>query len=325
MKRPRAKALTSSLPRLFWRYGRARTGYEYHHYPSDRARRLFYHLRAIGEGWPRAGFCHSHRDEKGFLIHFVLNGEFWHRVKGATHVVRANECALLDLTEPVEYGHNGPKPLRVLWVHVDGALLPHVFRELGADFDPVFRNLNRQEMERLIREMMRLTARQPPDYEPRISTLMSALIAELFASRVEALPLPDPGIDPTRLSEPTRKALAMIARYYMQPKTVKGLAAEIGLSRYHFARLFHRETGFTPSDYLNAYRLEAARNFLSTTDKPIRQIARSVGIANVENFSKMFRQRHGLSPRAYRTKAQRHARRTAVAPSSLRDGKRRSS
>jgi AraC-like DNA-binding protein len=299
------KRLTTALPGPFWRYGRERTGYEHHNYPTERARRLFYYLRAIGEARPRPGFRHSHRDEKGFLLHFVLRGEFWHRVRGKTHLVRAGECCLLDLTEPVEYGNEGPKPTQVLWMHLDGALMPHISRELNADLDPVFRGLDGKALEAIFRDLIQLTARQPADYEPRASALLAAMLTELFASRVEALPLPDSGIDPARLSEPTRIALAMIARYYMQPKTVKGLAAEIGLSRYHFARLFHRETGFTPSDYLNAYRLEAARNLLSTTDKPILQIARSVGIANMENFSKMFRQRHKLSPRAYRAKSRR--------------------
>lgn len=298
----RTKRLTDSLPRLFWRYGGARTGYEHHNYPTERARRLFYYVRTVGEAWPPNEFRHQHRDEKGFLIHYVVRGEFWHRVKGKQHIARARECCLIDLTEPVEYGNDGPKPTHVFWMHLDGPLMPHVYRELNADMDPVFRGLDGKEVEAIFRNLIRLTGQQPADYEPRASTLLSALLAELFASRTDALPLPDSGIDPTRLSEPTRVALAMIARYYMQNKTVKGLAAEIGLSRYHFARLFHRETGFTPSDYLNCYRLEAARTLLSTTDKSIRQIARSVGIPNVENFSKQFRQRHGLSPRAYRAK-----------------------
>jgi len=296
------KGLTSSLPRPLWRYSGAKTGYEHHHYPSDRARRLFYHVRCIGEAWPSAGFHFGHRDEKGFLLHFLLRGAFRHETKGKVHVAGANECCLLDLTEPIQYGNEGIKPVHLLWLQFDGAMMPHVFRELNADLDPVFRNLDSKQLQRIFRELIRLTVQQPADYEPRASALLSALLTELFASRIETLPLPDAGIDPTRLSEPTRIALAMISRYYMQPKTVKGLAAEIGLSRFHFCRMFHRETGFTPSEYLSLYRLDAARTLLGTTDKPIQQVARSVGIPNVENFSKLFRQRHGLSPRAYRAK-----------------------
>jgi AraC-like DNA-binding protein len=168
--------------------------------------------------------------------------------------------------------------------------------------DPVFRGLDGKRMQALFKELIRLTSCQPPDYESRASAVLSELLAELFASRVEALPLPDSGIDPSRLSEPTRKALVLISRFYMQPKSVKSLAAEIGLSRYYFCRRFHRETGTTPSRYLSLYRLEVARNLLSTTDKPVQQVARSVGIPNPENFSKLFRKRQGLNPRAYRAK-----------------------
>ncbi len=296
------KGLTSSLPRSLWRYTGARTGYEHHHYPSERARRLFYFVRSIGEARPPAGFHHGHRDEKGVLVHFLLQGAFWHGTKGKRFVARAGDCSLLDLAEPIEYGSEGSAPVHLYWLHFDGALVPHVYRELNADLDPVFHPPDSKRLQQIFRELIRLTARQPADYEPRASTWLSALLAELFASRVETLPLPDAGIDPTRLSKPTRIALAMISRYYMQAKTVKGLAAEIGLSRYHFCRMFHRETGMTPSEYLSRYRLDAARALLGTTDKPIQQVARLVGIPNVEHFSKLFRRRHGLSPRAYRAK-----------------------
>lgn len=305
MTMARSLGLTSSLPKPFWRYGGKRTGYEHHHYPSERARRLFYYTRSIGEANPRPGFRHSHRDEKGYLLHLVLRGEFWHLVKGKRHVARANECCLLDLTEPIEYGNDGPSVVHVFWAHLDGPLMPHVYRELNADLDPVFRKLNPARMRSAFRELIRLTAQQPANYEPRASALIASLLTELFTSRAESLPPPDVGIDPGRLSQPIRKALALVARYYMQPKNVKSIAAEVELSRYHFCRLFHRETNYTPSQYLSVYRLEAARNLLSTTDKPIQQIARSVGIPNVENFSKLFRQHHGLSPRAYRARSQR--------------------
>lgn len=305
MAMARSQGLTSSLPKPFWRYGGKRNGYEHHHYPSERARRLFYYARSVGEAHPRPGFHHSHRDQKGFLLHVVLRGEFWHQIKDRRHVTRANECCLLDMTEPIEYGNDGPPSVHVYWAHLDGTLMPHVYRELNADIDPVFRNLNPARITRVFRKLIRLTAEQPADYEPQASTLISSLLTDLFASRAGSLPPPDAGIDPGRLSGPIRQALALIARYYMQPKNVKSIAAEVGLSRYHFCRLFHRETGHTPSQYLSYYRLDAARNLLTATDKPIQQVARSVGIPNVENFSKLFRQHHGLSPRAYRDKQAR--------------------
>jgi hypothetical protein len=84
LKRPPTKSFTSSLPKNFWRHGRERSGYEYHNYPTERARRLFYYVRAIGEASRVGEFRHQHHDEKGFLVHFVLRGELWHQVKGKT-------------------------------------------------------------------------------------------------------------------------------------------------------------------------------------------------------------------------------------------------
>ena len=189
----------------------------------------------------------------------------------------------------------------MLWVHFDGVLMPHVLRELNADADAVFHDVHVQKVSGIFRRLIALAARESPDDEPAISALLSSLIAELFALRTEALALPAAEIDLKRCSEPIRSALTKISRYYMRPKNIKVLAARIGLSRYYFTRLFHRETGHTPSHYLNLYRMEAARNLLTATDKPIAR-SRTVGIPNAENFSKLFRRRHGESPRTYRAR-----------------------
>ena len=77
--------------------------------PAERARRLFYHIRSIGEARPRAGYRFGHQDLKGFLFHLVLAGQMWFRARRRVHVARAGDCYLLDFTDPLEYGNDGPR------------------------------------------------------------------------------------------------------------------------------------------------------------------------------------------------------------------------
>ena len=65
--------------------------------------------------------------------------------------------------------------------------------------------------------------------------------------------------------------------------------------------------GMTPSDYLRACRLEAARRLLSSSalaERSITEIAFECGFTSSAHFSTEFRKRFGKSPREYRSLGQ---------------------
>ena len=84
-----------------------------------------------------------------------------------------------------------------------------------------------------------------------------------------------------------------------EPLTLEGLAAELGLSPFHFLRVFRGVLGVTPHQYLVRMRLRQAARLLST-DAPITRIAYDVGFGDLSNFVRTFRRAAGVSPRAFR-------------------------
>ncbi len=82
--------------------------------------------------------------------------------------------------------------------------------------------------------------------------------------------------------------------------TLQDLAAEAGVSKFHFTRLFRMSTGTTPYDYLVGLRMEAAQHLLMTTDLSIAIIAARCGCAGAAHFGTTFTKRFGLSPTAFR-------------------------
>ncbi|MDY2850769.1 MAG: helix-turn-helix transcriptional regulator, partial [Candidatus Borkfalkiaceae bacterium] len=54
--------------------------------------------------------------------------------------------------------------------------------------------------------------------------------------------------------------------------------------------------------YIQNERLEYAEELLKTTDLPVSAIAVKAGIPDYNYFSKVFRKRTGISPKAYRDK-----------------------
>ena len=73
-------------------------------------------------------------------------------------------------------------------------------------------------------------------------------------------------------------------------------------SAEYLTRLFKKEMGMTPRQYLTDRRLENAASSLALLDGSlsVSQIAHQCGFSDALYFSKVFKQRYGVSPKNYR-------------------------
>lgn len=78
------------------------------------------------------------------------------------------------------------------------------------------------------------------------------------------------------------------------------LARVAGLSAHHFHRRFQERFGEAPAAYVRRLRLERAAWRLQLHDDPILSIALDCGFNDHETFTRAFRRRYGMPPRAYR-------------------------
>ncbi|MBD2871369.1 response regulator transcription factor [Paenibacillus arenilitoris] len=85
-----------------------------------------------------------------------------------------------------------------------------------------------------------------------------------------------------------------------QDITLNAAAAMVGLSTNYFSNLFSQETGISFIMYLNHLRLERAKSKLESTDLPISEIAAICGFNDEAYFSRMFRDKIGVSPSKWR-------------------------
>jgi AraC family transcriptional regulator len=82
--------------------------------------------------------------------------------------------------------------------------------------------------------------------------------------------------------------------------TLEGLAAEAGLSPFHYLRTFERVTGVTPHQFILRTRLREAATRLVTEPGRVLDIAFDAGFGDLSNFNHAFRAEFGMSPRRFR-------------------------
>ncbi len=80
---------------------------------------------------------------------------------------------------------------------------------------------------------------------------------------------------------------------------VEDVAALVGLSPFHFLRVFRSVLGVTPHQYLVRVRLRRAARLLAT-DASITSIAYDIGFGDLSNFVRTFHRAAGVSPRGFR-------------------------
>jgi signal transduction histidine kinase/AraC-like DNA-binding protein len=105
---------------------------------------------------------------------------------------------------------------------------------------------------------------------------------------------------PPQTSALVKQAIACIHQNYSRPLARWEIAESIGVSEDYLSRLFKRELGISPWDYLNRYRVSQAKESLHLSLDNIGEIALKVGFSDSAYFSRVFRQMTGMSPSAYR-------------------------
>ncbi|GAB1645737.1 GlxA family transcriptional regulator [Krasilnikovia sp. MM14-A1259] len=105
-------------------------------------------------------------------------------------------------------------------------------------------------------------------------------------------------------TSPIREAQEWILDNLDRPVSVSQIAAHANMSARNFARVFRREVGMTPGQYLERMRIAHARKLLETTDLPIRQVARRCGFGAPETFFRSFGRALEVTPAEYRHRFQ---------------------
>lgn len=96
-------------------------------------------------------------------------------------------------------------------------------------------------------------------------------------------------------------ALCLIEEDY-QNANLTDLAKQMGEPLYSYSRIIRRNTGAAFKELLLRKRLDKAEQLLIETQLSISDIILAVGYDNTSYFYRVFRKRHGISPREYREK-----------------------
>ncbi|MEF3302986.1 AraC family transcriptional regulator [Paenibacillus sp. GYB003] len=187
----------------------------------------------------------------------------------------------------------GERPLRMAWITFDGHQARHILKMTGfAEDRPYRRGAVDKDMEIVLQQIFQWCK---GDSRKQLMTMYS-LMYRIFSKL-----LPDKDFEPSySQSDWVRKCLDFIHAYYTEKITVADVAKYAGLHRTHMSKIFTKQVGMPPSDYLIKTRLDRGKQLLLESTLSVTEIALSVGYPDIYSFTRAFTRRFGASPNAVR-------------------------
>lgn len=103
--------------------------------------------------------------------------------------------------------------------------------------------------------------------------------------------------------ELSRSLAAYVAEHYTSTLSREEISSALRVSPNYLSRVFRRDTGLTPWQYLNQYRIVQAQKLLLSTDLSVTEVAQRVGFNDPAYFVRVFHKESGRAPLQYRKSA----------------------
>ena len=253
----------------------------YFHTPSDFAKQNLFCPAWGGELLCDSPYeinrCKKNQFLDYYLIFRIIEGSLHFEYERTKFTAFPGDIVYLDSRIPNHYW--ATSKVRFQYFHFNGPLSASFYELLHAQQGVCF--TGRTESPFLFNSILKEMS-QPNANDQKLSLMMYNLIAGL------AIP------SSKDANENILRAQQYINDNFYKSITVDEIAEYANMSRYHFSRIFKKETGFSPHQYLINTRLKHARELLSSDSASLDTIAMTCGFSSTSHFISVFKKKPAL-------------------------------
>lgn len=264
----------------------------YFHTPSSIARSIFFYIICAGEFFCDGNYRVERETYHSYLIMYIKKGSGVVSAENRTWQVNADDVVILNCHKPhLYYTKTG---WDTLWVHFDGNSSKEFFELINSRTGNVLSLEDSIVVPHCLSMILEGYRHNKPLPEAVVSCHIHRMLTEILL-------LASSGAETqTRSINPVLDAITYIHANFHRRVTLKELAESVKVSPYHFSRLFKKETGYSPYEYVIKTRIDHAKVLLKKTDLSVKEIAYEVGFNSESNFINAFHSRLGLTPNEFR-------------------------
>lgn len=264
------------------------------HTPSPSAM-LPFRVHACGHYYCQSGYRVERRGQKYLLFVLTVEGKGILRYRGTESEISAGQSFFISYDEEHAY-RCASDSWEIKWVRFEQIEGVDYFHSVVGERYYIQKLFNPLNIEAHLNTVIQNASTASPLADYVMVEALTSLLTQLSSERYreDRLKLPRNAV------AAVREATDFIERSFNQEVEIKALAARYHMDSYAFIRLFRKQTGTTPYEYLLRLRIMRARHLLEETSLSVNEVSDYVGFGNVNNFIRKFKSLTTMTPLKYR-------------------------
>ena len=259
--------------------------------PSSTAQDLYLYPTIVGHFKYEKGYYLYRESFDSFLCIYIKKGSCTIKTSGQSFTASENQIVFLDCYKPHSYGSD--ESWEAEWFHFDGPLARKYYEAITQNKNVVLALSSTYRFEKYLSKIYTAFRNSEPINDAIMNNWIVNLMTELIVSREST-----DGINNS--SDIIEDIVSYIRDNLSEELSLDELASKANLSPFYFSRLFKRETGFSPHDYILTSRINHAKYLLLTSTLSIKDICFKLGFSSESAFCTAFKKKINQSPGDFR-------------------------
>lgn len=250
-----------------------------------------YFLKIVNYGYRACtpSFTPGYIPRKNHIIHYIYHGELIVQTEGATYSVYPGQAFISYPDHVYHYLSSKENPCTYRWIEFSGTNLDLFMQSVAFSFkNPIITDSEGSPLGNILTELTeggKLSINQINGYSWFLADILSHTKRKkesVFEKYVE-------------------KAIEYIYSNIYKKTTVSDVAEYLDIDRSYLSRVFNQYMGISIKKYIYNCHMDVAKNMLTYSPLPIKDIAASVGYDDPLDFTKAFHRTFGASPSKWRS------------------------
>lgn len=228
-------------------------------------------------------------------LHYIVSGKGKVVIEGKEFLLGVNDGFYLSPTDMAYYEADRDDPWEYRWILFDGAKAKGILDMTTISSEnPIFHYDKDSQLSSLLENVyLGSTSTLTPNLLTigYLYLLLAWLVKTFNNGKIQALDYH---------KKQFYSVLNFIQNNFSRNITINELCKSVGYDRTYIYKMFMKNVGISPTEYIEGLRLHYARELLAQNKMSINEIGFSVGFNDIDWFNKTFKKKMGMTPNVFR-------------------------
>ncbi len=258
---------------------------------GEQTKEMFFYPLCVGHYFCDSTYRVQRNNFNSFLLIYIKKGTGYLITGNKRYLFHSEDVVIVDCYQPHTYATT--KDSELMWFHFDGSNSRDYVRSIFGSNGPVCSVKNLLSFEKDLNRILLMVSSQISVNDILCSYYIVKLLTDILLSTAK----PD---KKNHTSEIIEDSISHINSHLSESLSLNQLSSRAGLSPYYFTRLFKKETGYTPHNYILQSRINIAKFYLKSSAYSVKEICYNSGFPTESSFCTTFKKICGMTPSEYR-------------------------